>query len=145
MKIPSLDKEFPSQHRDHGFAVAIQWFFYWECTWTLPAEMNFAEAIGAPLFSGNGWENTSLIWPVRSLGLNLAILNSMVKVPQWEGLKRPENSIPWDSEKDQPNQVLLVILWVLNRNGTNPMKDFHTPWGCHSKSIQHAVWLHPKH
>ena len=27
MKIPSLDKEFPSQHDDHGFALAIQWFF----------------------------------------------------------------------------------------------------------------------
>ncbi len=27
MKIPSLDKEFPSQHLDHGFALAIQWFF----------------------------------------------------------------------------------------------------------------------
>ena len=27
MKIPSLDKGFPLQHRDHGFALAIQWFF----------------------------------------------------------------------------------------------------------------------
>ncbi len=27
----------------------------------LPSEMKFAEAIGAPLFNGNGWANTSLI------------------------------------------------------------------------------------
>ena len=27
MKFPSLDKEFPSQHRDHVFALVIQWFF----------------------------------------------------------------------------------------------------------------------
>ncbi len=28
---------------------------------TLPPEIKFAEAIGAPLFNGNGWANTSLI------------------------------------------------------------------------------------
>ncbi len=27
MKIPSLDKEFLLQHRDHGIALSIQWFF----------------------------------------------------------------------------------------------------------------------
>ncbi len=30
-------------------------------SWTLPSEMKFVEAIGAPLFHGNGWANTSLI------------------------------------------------------------------------------------
>ncbi len=30
-------------------------------TSTLPSEMKFAEAIGAPLFNGNGWANISLI------------------------------------------------------------------------------------
>ena len=32
----------------------------WVCC-TLPSEMKFAEAIGAPLFNLNGWANTSLI------------------------------------------------------------------------------------
>ncbi len=31
IKIPSLDKTFLLQHCDHGFALSIQWFFYWEC------------------------------------------------------------------------------------------------------------------
>ncbi len=34
---------------------------YDEDTCTLSSEMKFAEAIGVPLFNGNGWANTSLI------------------------------------------------------------------------------------
>ncbi len=42
-------------------------------TWTLPSEMKFAEAIGAMLFNGNKWANTSLIqWDPSLATINVS-------------------------------------------------------------------------
>ena len=37
MKIPSLDKEFLLQHREHEFALSIQWFFIESARLDLPS------------------------------------------------------------------------------------------------------------